>query len=111
MEVSDEKPKVESLSTANAVDSKSVRDLLPRIEKDKHDEPPGLDESSYSGSGGYSGSGANSSTGAYSGSGAAAVDVERKKKILPVEPIMVSVHACVRPASIFHCFGNSFSID
>ena len=99
MEISDENPKVESLSTINAGGSKSVRDPLPRIEKGKHDEPPGLDESSYSGSGGYSGSGANSSTGAYSGSGAAAIDVERTKKLLPVKPIMVSVHACGQPRS------------
>jgi hypothetical protein len=100
MEISDEKPKLESLSTASARGSKSVGGPLPRIDEDKHDEPPGLDESSYSGSGGYSGIGANSSTGGNSGSGAAAaVDIERKQNILPVEPIMVSVHACGQPRS------------
>jgi hypothetical protein len=96
MEVNDER--VESLSTSNAGDSPSVGDTLPRIEKDKHDEPPGLEESSYSGSGGYSGSGANSSSGAYSGSSAAAGDVVVRKKKL-VYPMMVSVHPCGQPRS------------
>jgi hypothetical protein len=88
---------LESLSTVNAGDRQSAGELLPRIEKDKHDEPPGLDESSYSGSGGYSGSGTNSSTGAYSDSGATAVDVERKKKLFSDEPIMVSLYTCGQP--------------
>jgi hypothetical protein len=93
MEVNDEK--VELLSTANTGDSQSLGDALPRIEKDKHDELPGLDESSYSGSCGYSGSGTNSSSGAYSSSSAAAVEVVRKKKV--VHPMMVSVHTCSQP--------------
>jgi hypothetical protein len=93
MEVNEER--VESLSTANAGDSQSVGDALPRIEKDRHDEPPGLEESSYSGSGGYSGSGANSSSAAYSGSGATAVEVIRKKKLA----YTVMVSACGQPLS------------
>jgi hypothetical protein len=95
MEVKDEK--LESLSTANAGDSPSVGDALPRIDKDKPNEPPGLEESSYSGGGGYSGSGANSSAGAYSGSSADAFDAVRKKK--PAYRMMVSVQTCGQPRS------------